>query len=408
MWKIENQRDSNSIKVQQKVDDAFESLLQKTELGYLREDLLEKSIIQCRQHGDFFNSHIKMVVVGLGGSSLGTRALVQGLHLSSDKEIHFLDNVDSQSVDHFLNSMEDPSEWLWYLCSKSGGTIEVTSLYDYCHEWIEERHGVSILKRTAVATETKKSPLFDLAQKYDLPCLEIPLDVGGRFSAFTPVGLFPMMFLGANLQEIREGVEQALSDKKMCSQLVQALWDSHQNNESILYSFQYCDRLVNWGLWLQQLWSESLGKKEKVDGQPADPVATFVPCRGASDQHSVLQQVMQGPEKKMVLFHRVLSSEKGQHSISKSLFDGSLMEGRHLGELLGVEASATEMAIEESQTRTMVLKTDELREKSLSYLMMTWMISVGVMGELLAINAFDQPGVESGKIITRRVLSQPH
>ncbi len=185
------------------------------------------------------------------------------------------------------------------------------------------------------------------------------------------------------------------------------LWASHKRGEHSLYSFQYCDRLHDWGLWLQQLWSESLAKKISRDGQPAAAVATIVPCRGASDQHSVLQQVIEGNEKKFVCFHQVASSERSRVNIESSLFETSLLVGSGVGRLLQVQAEATEQAIRESQSGTMVLKTSELNEESLACLMMAWMLCIGVLGELLNIDAFNQPGVESGKVITRRVLSQP-
>ena len=197
-----------------------------------------------------------------------------------------------------------------------------------------------------------------------------------------------------------------MEDPSLAKKTVGHLWSSHQNQEFNFYSFQYCDRLTSWGLWLQQLWSESLAKATTRNNTQASQVATFIPCRGASDQHSVLQQIMEGPEKKTVCFHQVESSQAGQLKMSQSHFSNSIMDDRSIGQLLSVQANATEQAVRERGVSTMVLKTKDLNETSMGYLMMSWMLAIGALGELLDINAFDQPGVESGKVITRRVLSQ--
>jgi glucose-6-phosphate isomerase len=208
------------------------------------------------------------------------------------------------------------------------------------------------------------------------------------------------------LNKFYKGFEDCLSEKELVIELATHLMASVQRGDQSFYFFQYSDQLTQWSLWLQQLLSESLGKKQTRDSKKAPRFPTVVPCRGASDQHSVLQQIIEGPQKDFCCFHRVESSEASINKITQSLFSESLLIGKSPGELLGVEAEATQKAMTESQIPTMVLKTKKIEEDSLGYLMAAWMLSTGVLGEMMNINAFDQPGVESGKSIARRVLSQ--
>lgn len=407
MWTLQTSRDLSQDDMAT-VQKAYEKLFARHDIGFKDSEHIVQSIQDCRDNKEFFRNKKKIVVIGLGGSSLGTKALCQALVPEQiSQKIFFLDNIDSKSVDLFLEKIVNPKDWGWILCSKSGSTIEVLSLFDSCHQAIESRLQHSIIGEVAVITESRPNPLYNFAQEHKRPVLSVPLDVGGRFSVFTPVGLFPLSFLDIHSEKVLSGFRGILANKELVLQLSGQLFQSIKNGEFNFYSFAYCDRLSEWSLWLQQLWSESLAKAQTHSGNLAPIVSTYIPCRGASDQHSILQQVMEGREKKFVCFFRVASSEKGQ-SLKTSIFGNDIMKGKRIGDLLRVEMMATEEAARQSGIPILQLSTEELNEESVTYLMGLWMLTVGVLGELLNINAFDQPGVESGKKITRRVLSQPH
>lgn len=406
MWKLTT---SSSIaeEISNKAEVSYKSLLSKKDVGFFQSELMDQSIEQTHAMQSFFKGKERLVVIGVGGSSLGAKAMFEALYpVAWKSKIHFLDNVDGQSLDAFLNTIQDPQKWGWILCSKSGGTIEVTTIYDYCYQWFITKHNTSIIESSFVVTEEKDSLLFNLAQEYKIPMATMPKSIGGRFSIFSPIGLIPLSFLGTDLKKMKNGFEQCLDNKEIVVQLASQMMASIARCDQTFYFFQYSDRLGQWSLWLQQLLSESLSKKITRENKKAPQIPTVVPCRGASDQHSVLQQIVEGREKKFCCFHRVRSSEKSELIIEKSLFSHSLVEGKNPGVLLGVEAEATEKAMNESHIPTMVLSTEKITEESMSYLMTAWMLSTGVLGEMMDINAFDQPGVESGKSIARRVLSQ--
>jgi glucose-6-phosphate isomerase len=406
MWTVQGSR-SILQKTKDSVKTAYDHFMERTDLGFFQEETLGQALQECQEIANHLNKYSQLVIIGLGGSSLGARAIADAL-LSPDQKakLHFLDNVDSHSLDQWLHARHDLESVGWLLCSKSGGTIEALALYDFCSQFFLERDGVEISRHSFVVSEAKASPLVDFATSRGVPQLTIPKNVGGRFSVFTPVGVAPAVFSQLSGSEIQKGVQWALRAESRVIELVCHLWQSHQSGERIFYSFQYSDRLQTFGLWLQQLWSESLGKAKTRTQAKAAPVATLVPCRGASDQHSVLQQIIEGPESKFVAFHRARDSEAGQQVLRSTQFAQSLLIDRKIGELLAAQADATRQAIEEAHPGTLVLTTEELNNTTFSGLLMLWMLTVGVMGELLDIDAFNQPGVESGKVIARRVLSQ--
>ena len=392
--------------VRLKTSRAFDRLLKRDDLGFLKDERIDSSLVECEKNLHFFDEKEYLVVVGLGGSSLGTKALYQGLFDKWEDKIFFLDNVDAVTVDFFL---EKPLPWkkvAWVVVSKSGKTMETLSLYNYCHLVLCRKKFYSIIENTAVITELKESPLYEFAVKENLPLLSVPFDIGGRFSVFTPVGFFPLAFMGRGLRPLVKGYKKALAGREQVIEVAGQLWASRLRKEMNLYSFQYCESLGNWSLWLQQLWSESLSKEKNHKGSPAPANSTFVPCRGVSDQHSVLQQIIEGVEKKFVLFHQVQASEVSAFRISGGPVKNSLMEQKGLGQLLNAEMLATRKAIQQSGCQTMTLTTQELTAESLSQLMGLWMLVVGTLGELFRIDAFNQPGVESGKTETCRILSR--
>ena len=406
LW-ILNSSSSIDSEVKDKALEAIHQLKDREDLGFLNTNYIEDCIAEIESVSSEIKKYEKLIIIGLGGSSLGTRALCEMLYPSTWKEkVIFLDNVDSYSVDQFLKSLEDLESVGWVLCSKSGSTIEVTSLYEYCATQIESQHNISIIGQTLIITESKKSPVYNFAVKNNRPVFRMPESIGGRFSAFTAIGMLPLHFLGADLGDFTTGFDQALDSEKILADLVGHLRQLKKQGYPNFYSFQYSNRMVSFGLWLQQLWSESLGKKSTRSGEAAPSNPVFIPCRGASDQHSVLQQIIEGNEQKFVFFHRVESSEESEFKIKEPLFEGSLMQGKGLGQLMAAEASATESAVREAGIPTMVLRTMDLNENSISQLMGLWMLAVGALGELEDVDAFNQPGVESGKVIARRVLSQ--
>lgn len=344
-----------------------------------------------------------LVVVGIGGSSLGVRVLAQ---IQDAQNIFFVDNVDATEFENVLKRIGSLEKTSWAFISKSGTTIETLLALEYIEQLYKEKN-LSLHERSVVITENKPSTLSTWAQKHQVPQCEIPLDVGGRFSVLSPVGLVPAAFLGINLEQMRAGAIAARKNTVLIENLMAHFMESFQKEQWISLFWYYSSRAHSLGMWVQQLWAESLGKKLNRRGSEAPRASTPMWAIGASDQHSILQQVMEGARDKFVLFHRFEDGEGGALKLEHSQFaETKTLAQKSMGSLLKAEAMATEEALRSSGVSTLCLKTRALDPESLAYYFMLLELIVAGLGEWMDINAFDQPGVELGKRLAKDLLNK--
>ena len=343
---------------------------------------------------DIRKNYDHLIVVGIGGRSMGPRALTEFSGLTN---ISFLDNVDSIETEHVLQKIHSNQSLAWLFISKSGSTIEVL----WTIEIIAQRYfelGKKLWPHTYFITELTNSSLHNLSVQHSRPCLEIPLDVGGRFSVLSPVGLVVASYLDLDLEQIKSGALLAIKDTQNIQTMCEQFLNSFDRGETITLFWFYCSRLRWFGGWLQQLWAESLGKKNDRAGLPAFAFSTPMTSIGACDQHSILQQVTDGPKNKFVCLFRFKDIEKHSNTINNPIFkETKSMQGKRFGDLLKAEALATQKALDISNVSTMMYEFERLSPETLGYLFMSFQMIVSVLAEIKNINAFDQPGVELGK-----------
>jgi glucose-6-phosphate isomerase len=389
---------------------AVKKLKSRSDLGFLkvceRGDLWTSSELRGRELRKIARH---MVVLGMGGSSLGGRALIQALHKPKPSHlVDFIDNVDADRFWKWLKSRNDLNDSHWVIVSKSGNTIETLTMA----ECIDQHLRASGLKRLAaqstIISEVADNPLTRWAKKENVAQLEIPKDVGGRFSVLTPVGLLPAAFYGLDLLQLRAGAAWAIEQDELVARLAAQSLMSWSRDEWITLFWSYSDSLKDFGLWTLQLWAESLGKAKNRSGEKAVRSSTPMSATGSSDQHSVLQQVMEGAHDKFLWFLRVKQSEHDTtNTIERNLFDGQeLMLGKGMGSLFAAMASATRDALAQNGVQSLTLSTEKLDEFSTGALLMLLELVVGTIGESMDINAFDQPGVELGKKLARSILTK--
>lgn len=383
----------------------LQSLLNRNDLGFFqlpqRQDLWKSTQILA---ANLRQRYQHMVIIGIGGSSIGPRAILETLGCTTHHQLHFLDNVDPVEFHRLFQSLPKLEKVVWVLVSKSGSTIETLAGADFVAQKYRQA-GLNFFEHVVVVTENRSNPLYDVAKEKDLPCLEIPLDVGGRFSVLTAVGMLPAAFIGADIEQFRQGALQALQDSKGVTILMSQYLDSFAKQKWISFFWFYCGHARFLGEWIKQLWAESLAKSVNRQGQSAPRVSTPVSAIGVSDQHSLLQQVMEGDKDKFVLFLRFLSSEVKTDPLEFSHFPiQSFFQGKTLGELMAAEASATEEALQKNGVMVARYSYPDLSPKSLGFFFMQWELIVGALGEVLDINAFDQPGVELGKRLAKEIL----
>lgn len=382
---------------------AYASLLSRQDLGFIK-SLERKSLFEdSSSRAEYIKKHYTATAfVGIGGSSLGARAIKQLFAKKKSHKLIFFENVDPMTFESQMADIEDLLKVHWVIISKSGGTMETLALADLILKRLPEFKP----EQFTVISELKSNPLTDWANAQQVKILELPQDVGGRFSVLTPVGLLPAALLDIDLEEIKDGIRQAFKQEGLIVELTAQTLASFERGEWITAFWFYADALRSFGAWIQQLWAESLAKtKTRTAGRSAPRVSTPMPCIGAVDQHSILQQVAEGARDKFVWFFRVKSLENSGDQFNNSHLGHKLpFGGWTLGQLLGVEASATYEALDQMKISCLKLSLDDLSSKTVAEAFMLFELVVGSLGEVLDINAYDQPGVELGKKLANEIL----
>jgi glucose-6-phosphate isomerase len=273
-----------------------------------------------------------------------------------------------------------------------------------------EKAGVKSLKKHfTIITEPKKSPLADFADSIGAAKLDHPEGVGGRYSVLTMVGILPAILMGIDVKKLRGGAQAVLdatfaaknagdSDAAMGAALAQALTADGKLATTVLWP--YADKLAVFGGWWRQLWAESLGK----DGKGATPVSVLGPV----DQHSQLQLFRDGPGNALFTILSLDTKGKGamvSRARAKALGQDYLA-GKKLGDLVAAEARATAQTLSKNGRPVRQIHVAKLDEFSMGALMMHFMLETILMGKLMGVDPFNQPGVEEGKILARQFLKE--
>ena len=248
----------------------------------------------------------------------------------------------------------------------------------------------------AVITEPTDNPLRRIALQHDWLCLDHPIDVGGRYSCFSVVGLLPALLAGLDPLAFREGAKAVLH-YHLTTDSPPALEGAAMGvacEKPLSVMMPYSDQLDFFSQWYRQLWAESLGK----DGHGTTPVRAL----GAVDQHSQLQLYLDGPKDKFVTI-LTLSWEGQGDKITLPLLPE--FQGKTIGDLFAAEQKATYQTLVSHDCPTRLITLAKLDEYHLGGLMMHFMIETILASYLLKVDAFDQPAVEEGKRLARSYMA---
>ncbi len=367
-----------------------------------RQDLIRSAVDLAGQ----FTGYETLGVIGIGGSSIGAEALWETLVGvdQQDKKLVFFDNTDFLDAQRNLRSL-NLERTAWYIVSKSGSTLETLATTEWVAEAYRQKN-ISFYSRCAVCTELRSNPLRDWAVAHKIPVLEIPVDVGGRFSVLSPVGLFPLAFAEVDVNNLIVGAQVALEKMAEIRQTAQMCAKSF-NQRSITVFWFYSSVAKPFGAWIQQLWAESLAKKTDLQGKPALSVSTPLFAVGASDQHSILQQVSDGARDKFVIFFRSTELENfSQNCQIKEFTQLKFLQGRKYGDLIKAAADGTIQALKTEGVELTEVYYPDHSAKSFGYLVMWFELLVVAIADEIKINAFDQPGVELSKKKTYEILNK--
>lgn len=343
-----------------------------------------------------------VAVLGIGGSSLGGQALKTALEAADRKgaRVSFHDNPDPFSWQHQLSKF-DMKTTRFVVISKSGGTAE-TLMQAVTAADVFDRLGASkyLKYHFSVVTEPKDSPLLKFARAIDCPVLDHPTGIGGRYSVLSMVGVLPALLMGIDVKALRAGAAETLADPSRAAEgaaLHFALSQAGRLNETVLWA--YADRLATFSGWWRQLWAESLGKA----GQGSTPVGVVGPV----DQHSQLQLFRDGPGKSL---YTLLSTDmKGHGPAAPAERAAALgidyLAGKTMGDLVDAEVRATAETLSRNGRPVRRIHIPTIDARAVGALMMHFMLETIVMGRLMGVDPFDQPGVEEGKVLAREYLA---
>lgn len=350
-----------------------------------------------------------IVVIGIGGSSLGAKAVSRMLQHEKDSNeanLHFLENLDPWSVEKLLQSINF-KESFFFIISKSGSTIETLSLTKVVMAQMGCLPGsFEFADHFGVITD-ECSPLDKFAEQFGLEAFHIPLNVGGRFSVLSAAGLVPLYLSGFDTKALLEGADACKRDFVDNADNEAILQKAYRyaihKQASINVLFSYGDAFREFNAWYTQLWAESLGKKHGYARMGLTPVGLI----GSVDQHSFLQLIMEGPRDKTVTFLRVKDWAKRTPIPNLKLphLDSvNYSNGLSIGSVLNAQCGATMQSVIQEGITTDIIELDSLNAWHVGYLMYYYEVLTSTCGLMLGINTYDQPGVEVGKRILKNIL----
>ena len=346
-----------------------------------------------------------IVIIGIGGSSLGTYAIHNFLqHKENDKKLHFLESTDPLDLKRRINKI-DLNDALFIIISKSGTTIETISILKYIHSI------TTVDKSNTVCITENDSKLNAFAKAKDIKTFDIPKNVGGRFSVFSNVGLVPLAIMGLDIDKLLDGCKDTYNSFFQKDEYFTAIMEKarfmveNKNKFNINVVFSYSSLLDGFNKWYVQLWGESLGK---ININGTKQALTPVGLIGPVDQHSFLQLIMEGKRDKTVTFIKVEEFENDMSIPNISL--PALEELDYLNaikfqDLINKQADATIQAIKNLKDipcDIIIIKSQD--EYNIGKLMYSYELLTSIVGSFVQINTYDQPGVEDGKIILKDKL----
>ncbi|VVC00929.1 Glucose-6-phosphate isomerase [uncultured archaeon] len=363
-----------------------------------------------------------VIVVGIGGSNLGTLAVagaVLGPHhnlLNPKRQLLFADTVDGPSISAVLkigiSHLQTGGHVVLNVISKSGSTLETAANFEFLLAGLGGRKKG---KLTIVATTDEGSALWGLAQSRGYSLLPIPKNVGGRYSVFSNVSLFPLALMGVDVKAFLSGAlsmrTRCLSDA-LCSnpaaQLAALIHAHAQAGRRIHNHFIFSPSLHGAGLWYRQLMGESVGKEHDKSQMPIRAGVTPTVSIGSVDLHSMAQLYLGGPDDK---FYRFMSVERQSADLKtpKSPDLERLVphsSGKKMSELMDATLYGTQAAYMSKGIPFVDLRLADTSPRTVGALLQLEMTEIMLLAYLMNVNAFDQPAVEAYKKETKRILAE--
>jgi glucose-6-phosphate isomerase len=379
--------------------------------GYRRQILSSEGLTESVALANEFRAKFStLVVLGIGGSALGVKAIHSALaHTVQDaRRLEVLDNLDPVEFERVFKSL-DLAQTAFAIVTKSGGTLETMAQTSLVLARLKAA-GLKPEDHLVCVTDPKSGSLRSWVTEAQLPSLSVPSDVGGRFSVFSSVGLFPLAFAGLDSEKLMKGAQSFFKgeiwDDSTLARLSQRLAEYEWEGFAGHVMMPYASVLKDFSAWFVQLWGESLGKQSKR-GQRTGPIP--VAAVGATDQHSILQLLVEGPNRMITGFLSVrdwnlANADKLSMTglLPESFSSLAFAKGSSFGRILEAQCQATRSVLLKRQRPSYLIEIGRLDETHLGALMACFMDLTTFTAAALGVNPYDQPGVEEGKQILPR------
>jgi glucose-6-phosphate isomerase len=342
------------------------------------------------------SSHKKILVLGVGGSSLGGKTLSA---LKFQNKLEFLESIDPTTIKNCLSQI-DFKNTFFLVISKSGETIETICQTLIVLEEIKKLKIKNFAKQFLFVTESETNSVAKIAKKIGAEITSHPNTIGGRYSCFSIVGMLPALLTGLDAKKIRSGakkvLENFLSENRITDSCATqlSLYEQGFTNNVIM---PYIDNLKNFTDWYRQLWAESLGKNNFG--------STPINSMGTVDQHSQLQLYLDGPKDKFFTF--ITQKKHPNDFVIKDLEScKTLFGGKKLSDIVKVEQDTTIEVLNKKKLPIRILEIEKLNEEVLGGLMMQMFLETILISYVKGLNPFDQPAVELRKDLAKKILKK--
>ena len=356
-----------------------------------------------------------MVVLGIGGSALGNKAVYKAIKTQKRlKQLYVYDNVCPYFWDEILTTI-NPEKTIFNVISKSGTTAETSASFMFIIDYLKKNFPADYKDRLIITTDKEKGFLRKIVETEGFQGFIVPDNVGGRFSVLTDVGLVSSAFVRIDIKGLLAGAkamrkhcdeQDIMKNPAMIIALSHILYMQAGKNISVM--MPYCNALYDMADWYRQIWGESLGKRYSLDGKEVCVGQTPVQALGTTDQHSQVQLYVEGPKDKIFTFIMVENFKK-DYTIPNIFTDRKEVNylcGKPFSALLNAECLATELALTEVGNPNLMIKMKEISEENIGAFIYLYEAATAFAGYMLNINPLDQPGVEAGKIATYALMNK--
>jgi len=339
-----------------------------------------------------FSKYKNVIVIGMGGSILGTKSIYYFFKERIKKNFFFFDNLDI-NLNYEFKKIRNLKNSCFVVVSKSGNTLEtITNLGLIFSKTL-------LKNKLIIITEIMSNGLMSIAEKYNAEVIEHKEFIGGRYSVFSESSMFPAALMNLNLKKFKN-IKILLKNKNFIFTLIKnvaaifTLNTQGVNNSVIL---NYDSNLNNLGYWYQQLVAESLGKK----GKGINPILSF----GPKDHHSLLQLYLDGPKDKFFTFFNP-SKKENKYRISKDVIPNSMkfLKNKNLNFIVNAQCDATKNIFKSKKIPFRQITFNKKNEEELGELFTFFVLETILLSRLIKVNPFDQPAVDQVKVQTKRFL----